>query len=526
MRWAITLVTLGSLSVALSCASASKVGVPVSRGPSAAELQVEARAEAARGCYHCLVESAALYEKAEAMGALDARADHALVLILLAIREKELGLAPSNAEASARLISESLASTHSQLRLLQIGLRLASLVPPLAEGAASDGPRPRIADLTEFEQRTSVTETLDTLAPRDPFAAYLRLVEACAVRFSWDETKKESLAASTTAQHPASPLVLYRGALCRRQEAEGWKSLLALEPAFVEAHYFRGTAHLGRRSLFSAEDEFLKAANAIPRMSAAWSLLGSTRMLIEEYSEAAADFERALSIEPRQRGTLLSLARAQAYLGRFAEARETALRLVDLGNWYPFDARYWLAFAEYQLKEFKEADAHATDARKYNENDGDLARLLGLIAYQLDEIARARSEFIRAVEKNPNDCESRLYLGLIHGRGERWAESVESFLRARQCYATVEERLIARRAEIEAATMGDQRRTNLLASVAARLKAAQRSQRASHMGAAEGEAQRGAIETAIKYAEAAAEHEDFAVRAKALIERLKGALRK
>lgn len=269
---------------------------------------------------------------------------------------------------------------------------------------------------------------------------------------------------------------------------------------------------VGERKLVSAEKEFLAAADGLPQMVAAWALLGSTRLLIEDYDAAVADFGRALSLEPDQREALLGRARALNYAGRYDEALLPANRLLELGAWYVSDANYWLAFSELQLGRLHDAAVHAREARRTNPMNGDTARLAGLVAYRLADFAQAQSEFEFAVSRNDADCESRLHLGMIHGQKERFDASVDAFLRARHCYSGLAESSIARRSEIASSSLSEVRRELALARLAQRVEAYRRSQAAASLGAAEGETQRGAFDSALAHLADAALHAGFGAR--------------
>src|SRR6185295_17617901 len=98
------------------------------------------------------------------------------------------------------------------------------------------------------------------------------------------------------------------------------KGLADDEPRFFEARFFRGRAALAERRLLTAETEFLAAANGLAQSTAAWAMLGTTRLALEDLDAAAADYARALSLEPAQRESLLGRARALNEAGRFEEA--------------------------------------------------------------------------------------------------------------------------------------------------------------------------------------------------------------
>ncbi|MEO8360843.1 MAG: hypothetical protein ABI672_12500, partial [Vicinamibacteria bacterium] len=314
-----------------------------------------------------------------------------------------------------------------------------------------------------------------------------------------------------------TPLLAFTRATCDRQSevverANTLERLAQEEPRFHEARYFLGRFYLGQKKLVSAEREFLASANGFPQMTAAWAMLGSTRMMIEDYDAASADLARALSLEPDQRSVLLTQAKALNFLGRYEEAAVPAAKLIEMGVWFLADANYWLAFSELQLGRLQDADIHVREAKRMNSNDGGTARLSGLVAFRLDQLDRARTEFELAVSRNDLDCEARIQLGAVHGRQEHYEGSVAAFVQARQCYARTLESIDRRRAEIETSSLTDTRKQTALGRLAQQVDHSRRSEAVASLGAAEGEAQRGAFDAALAHLADAEARSDLSSR--------------
>ena len=322
-----------------------------------------------------------------------------------------------------------------------------------------------------------------------------------------------------------TPLLAYRKATCSDRgggavEEKALEDLLAGEPRFHEVHFFMGRLALSEGKLATAEREFFAAADGLPQSVAAWAMLAAVRLALDDSDAAAADFGRALSLEPNLPASLLGQARALNYLGRFEEAIPPAQKLVDGGVWYQSDANYWLAFSQLHVGKLTEADRHVRDAKRTNSADGDTARLAGLIAQRLGEFDRAQSEFELALSRNDADCEARLHLGQIHGVQERWGDSVASFVRARGCYLSQEALLEEKAPGIRSSDLSEARKQIALARLANRVEAARRSQAASSLGAAEGETQRGAKEQALAYLAEAEKDPSLSARVAELRRRL------
>ena len=526
--------------VGAGCAPVRRAPSPAA-GAEARALILEADAEVNRGCYLCLRSATSKYEAAIRAGGAVSSIKAAGAWVLVAARERELGLQPSDALDRARgyRVTASVGPSGDESRasneVIDVYLEVAAGLPLRAEGVSmeamgaavqaaralaglppmSSAPRP-IGPPNE----ETIPASIRLLSERarqgaDIAAAYLVRSFDCSTRRpaspSGDSASKDSVPGSV--DPPLSDLLAFRLATCgNRRDPDGETKtlvqLLIAEPRFHEAHYFLGRIHVAERKLVSAEREFLAAANGLPGMTAAWAMLGITRMNLEEYDWAAADLGRALEIEPRQRQALLAHAQALNYAGRFEEALVPARRLIELGTWFLSDANFWLAFSELQLGRLQEADIHVKEAKRTNPMNGDTARLSGLVAYRLAQMDRAETEFELAISRNEGDCEAHLYLGMTLGQKQRFEPSIVAFVRARNCYAGLVAAAASKAAEIERSALSEARKETARSRLAQRIKAAKRSQAGASLGAAEGEAQRGAFEAALTYlAEAAVEVE-------------------
>ncbi len=503
----------------------------------AAALAREADAELDTGCYLCLRAAAEKYEAAIAAGAGSLDVAAAGAWTLLAVRERELGLRPSDALERAR--THALAPAASEApnagEVIVAYVRIASAFFPLREGASTEATMAAAGAARELMEgpgrdpasSRALREAMVRPADRpDPPPVALIRRRAAEVNDRTASYLIRSLACSSTSRRgpdasspaePGSSLMTFLLATCPNQidsasSAAALARLLQSEPRFHEAHFFLGRLALVDRKLVTAEREFLAAADGIPTMTAAWAMLGATRLLMEEYDWAAADLARALDLEPDQREALLAYARALNYAGRFEAALAPSRRLLELGAWYVSDANYWLAFSELQLGRLQDADGHVREAKRTNPMNGDTARLTGLVAHRLGEFDRAQAEFELAVSKDQSDCESHLHLGILHGQRERFGPSVESFVRARDCYATAAVSAASRGDEITSSSLPEARKEIARARLAQRIQGYRRAQAGASLGAAEGETQRGAYDLALAHLADAAADPDLSGR--------------
>jgi tetratricopeptide (TPR) repeat protein len=513
---------LGVALLALAASACATREAPVRR-PSADDLALRSEAESQirRGCYTCLRSALSSWETLVRRGVPDAAFEWTKAAILVGLREKELGLEPTTALVDARREVDALNVDDPTRAELIWALEIAENAPLLVEGVSKETlaaaarrprePKPRPAGVDESNPYVIALELgnvcLAAAREREPGAARARL---------------DPLVSATKAPSDLTPLARFAVARCPIIQGRNTilTSVLADVPDFHEARYLLGVWYVANRRLVSAEAEFLEAANGLPRMAAAWSMLGSTRLAGEEFDMAAGDFRRALSVVPDQREAMLGLARALNFAGRFEEALVPGRRLLDLGQWFVHDANYHVAFAELHLGRLEDADTHAREAQRTNPEDGDTARLVGLVAFRRDELPRAREQFGKALGRNANDCESRIHLGLIHAREARWDHSAVAFLESRSCYETLEAAITRRFAEVDSSNLSTARKESFRARLTARRESARRSQAASWMGAAEAETQRGRFDAAIEYSDLAGAHADFAPRATELKRRI------
>lgn len=507
----------------LACAPALRSGQG-STAIDARALAREADAEVARGCYECLRSAAVKYEAAVTAGGGVPRVRVAGAWVLVAARERELGLPPSDALIRARGQRSALAEAANEI--IDAYLNVLETLPHRIEGVSKEalgGSSQAIRAMLNLIEKAAESRAIETLRQAsiqgDAASEYLLRSLECA--YNRNVLTASGVVVERPALLPPNPqpsnLLAFLAATCgnRRDPARDGsvlEALLQAETRFHEAHYFLGHLRLLERKLVSGEREFLEAANGVPRMTAAWATLGATRLALEEYDWAAADIGRALDIEPRQREALLNHARALNYAGRYEEALVPAQRLIDFGAWFVSDANFWLAFSELQLGRLQDADRHVREAKRTNPMNADTARLSGLVAYRLAEFERAQGEFELALSKGPTDCESQLHLGLIHGQKERYDLSVAAFMKARDCFDATAVAIQSRAGEIEASTLPEARKETARARLAQKVRSARRARAGASLGAAEGETQRGAWEAALAHLEEAANESELGPR--------------
>jgi hypothetical protein len=221
---------LAALVLAASCTGARM------RRETAAGLR-DADALAARGCHACLVDALAIYQRLTPRDpALRAQVDRRVfrTSLLLALREKEIGLAAQAHLDRARTFADAHGAAADRERL-----DLADRLPWVATGQM------REASMQQFQRLSALNDRMVARLTRAPLAgsddpeldAYLDLSYFCTGRFRIEPART---LASFVPPGRSSPLLEYRAGACNLTEHASLDALLAAEPRFVEALFFIG----------------------------------------------------------------------------------------------------------------------------------------------------------------------------------------------------------------------------------------------------------------------------------------------
>jgi len=199
-----------------------------SRRPNLAGQRQVADGLIAEGCYRCLDEAVARYfALPPATGAVARVNDTQLfrALVLLALREKELGIDAAQHLKQAGLLAPRTAAPATAREQL----KWADLVPsnpsalPRDDAAAE---RLRLADARgDLERRLA-----GALAMTDPVDVYLNVSLACSASFPLP-LDLETLAAAAAGQ----PVIQWRLASCGRSHEAALDAFAAAHPRYVEA---------------------------------------------------------------------------------------------------------------------------------------------------------------------------------------------------------------------------------------------------------------------------------------------------
>lgn len=477
----------------------------------------------ARGCLGCLREALVTYERLAAGGTVPVAEARVIdTLLLLAIRERELGLARSQSlERAADLAGRQPAPFDIGIFLTVAGVQAWHRAGVSSEGAEeSTRPLRRMA--------VSWRDWRDALLPVGPGdhvrASYLLSLDCAAGGLLSD--------AGLDGWKPpagAPPLLRFKAALCPVSfDGEALRALLAADPRFAEIHFFLGERALAQGTLRTAEKHLLAALDAIPDLAAASLTLGHVDLAMEDFIAARDAYHAVNAAVPGQREAMLGEAKSLSYLGRHDEAIAILDEMERLGTWYMGETYYWRAWNRYRLGRYDAARDDVLASRNRLPMDGQVDKLAGLIALARREIPRAEEEFLAAVAhiegRGGSDCEATYYLGSARVMQRKWADASPDFEEAEPCYARAQRALAKRIEAIAASDLPDGRQARLIAAVERDIAAARLQEARSAFNAAAAHANLGALDKARPFAERASAHPGLADQAKALLARIEQAL--
>lgn len=433
----------GGLIAAVMLAAACAARAPARTSP----VDLDTADEAVHaGCYTCLREARDRYDRALAHADPQPRAVVGAfeTSLLLALREKELGLGSGPSIARAR-----------ELAGRQPDPALAATLVELAEEVRGEGAG---IDPEERAERTRLRRVpparLDiSLLPPDglPFSsiatAYLWLTLECE-----HPVARRSLEPETVRIRAGdSSLVRFRLGLCHGGPVEVFTALRDGDGRWTEISFFEGRLLTSDPQTLTPGVAALRVAHeALPASPAVTMTLADAERTLRDMDAALAHYDEVLSGAPTHRDALLGRTYALTQLERHEEGIAGATRLIDLGTWYLGDAYYLRAWNEYQLKDL---DAAWRDIERATQlrSSTDVFTLAGLVAYARKDLDTARERFSRAWTLDRTNCSAEQYLGIVKAEQRAWAEAAPVFSTAMGCFTAAAAKARTELAQVEAA---------------------------------------------------------------------------
>lgn len=438
VRWPAGLLLLACWPVGLfACAP---------KGPPPALLADMARAEALQsaGCYTCLEESFAIFDRIRQArvppaGAAERAFDSAL---LIAIREKELGIPPDAAMARAKSLV--VPSRQPVFDAAELVIGDSTGLDPEMRAFVTGRNRPAL-DPDNPKRRA-----LDAFPPADLAAKYVGLAIDCEQQKLGESLDMKALAAA----YAGSPLMQFRLSICPRPAAPNAGALRQNDPRWTDTFYWEArremVASLGQAiDLSKVIALYGQGRTAFPASLMLTMSWANANLSAEEYESALSGFEDVLKAHPTHRDAMSGKMQAQSYLMRHPEAIATATQLIELGTWHIPDANYWRAWNRYQIKEYESAWVDVENATKGLSN-ARVYMLAGLIAYARKDLPIAVQRFDTAFKVDTSACDAVWMSGLVSIDENQLATAAPKFARGMTCFISSAAALRQDRARTEA----------------------------------------------------------------------------
>ena len=415
------------------------------KGPSPTLIAEAAKARALvqQGCYTCLKEAVAIYDKLSSAkvpvpGIDEGGFDAALLLF---IREKELGIREKSAMQFRPLVPPSRQAVVDAVELI---IGDTTSLDPDQRALVPGRNRPPI------EADNPKRRALDAAPGTDLAAKYVALSIDCEQQKLSETLDIKALAAAFA----GVPLMQFRLSTCGRPAAPSVGALREGDPRWTDTLYWEGrrelTSSLGRAIDFpKVLSLYAQGREAFPNslmLTLAWA---NTNLISEEFESALAGFDDVLAVHATHRDAMNGKMQAQSYLMRHSDAIATATRLLELGTWHIADANYWRAWNRYHLKEYDAAWDDVENATRGLAN-GRVYMLAGLIAYARKDLPVAVQRFDRAYEIDPSACDATWMSGMVSIDQNELAIAAPKFTRGMSCFVSAAGALRQDRARTEA----------------------------------------------------------------------------
>ena len=405
-------------------------GACAARGPSPQLVAELARAQTLlrEGCHTCLAESLALFEKQIAVktplpGAREGAFDAA---VLLAIREKELGIPGDAAMTRARQLV---------IPSRQVVLDAAELIIGDTTGLDPDQRAQFVGrGRPPLERDNPRRRALDALPATDLAAKYVALALDCEQPKLMETVDIKPLLTAYT----GVPLIRFKLSTCPRSGAPQPGELRAGNPRWTDTLYWEGRRELapaiGRAidlpKVVSLYGQGREAFPASVMLTLAWA---NANLIAEEFEAALSGFDHVLQTQPTHRDALNGRMQSLSYLLRHDDAVAAATRLLDLGTWHIADANYWRAWNRYHLKHYDTAWEDVENATKGLSNSR-VYMLAGLIAYARKDLPVAVERFDRAYRLDGSACDATWMSGLVSIDMNELAVAAPKFMSGMTCF--------------------------------------------------------------------------------------------
>ena len=520
-RWLLTALACAVGVTASGCASA-RIRKENALALAAAETKV------LEGCYDCLQDARRTFERLSAgKKSKDSPAVAARLFetdILIALREKELGLDSRGAMDRARSVAPRVPATFE-----------ASRVIALADHALPDGnayPLEATAELLRTNK--PFVDTLDAeLAwiEQTPLTPAVRKYIALAVDCSYPDRYKDRGDTANPLERRrevpinAPPLVAYRAANCSKADTLGLERVLVAVPQFDEAAYALGNVVVwfsGETGGDDARKYYASAYARFPRAVGITFMSGWLQLNVGDCREAIRYFDETIALQPEHDRAILQTAICQSTLHEDSAAIATATRFIALETPDIATGYYWRAISRLRRKELEMARSDV-ELAKARSRAAEVLTAAGIIEFEQTDFTIAETDLrgARAAPKGDENCNAGFYLGSVLTKREAWAEAAASYDSAMVCYDDKANVISAKIEQVRRSTRGSEDfRAKRIASLESDLADRRKRNQASAFNAASMNARLGNFARAVELLPIAAQSPDLADQVEKLREQL------
>jgi tetratricopeptide (TPR) repeat protein len=486
-----------ALGLSLACASA-----PVAAPPPVISF-AEPDALVRQGCYDCLKTARAAFEAA--LGSAGPAAARRLfeVELLLAVRERELALPPSDALQRATGLTPRLPPNIDVVRYVAA----VEAVPHDRHG----WPRSEVAALRKTrgmtpEEAAAEASWIRAGPVRGPLAEYLAGALECA--YVRRDAPEAGGAEPAGVPEDIAPILRYRGAICGTPDRRQLEAVRAAVPAFVETSFFLGQVAVSNIARGGSGNPHVLVSDALawmPESPAATYLSAALQHAVADWQRAITFYDQTLALRPLHEDAWLGRTLSLTELRRAGEAIDAATRIIQLGLDNADQAYYWRAWNRHATGDLAGARADIDAARRRRPSE-DVLTMSGIIAHDQEDLETARRDLERALTiGGDRNCRALWYLGSVFVKEKVWLAGGETFEAAMTCYANdVSSRETAMRS-LEANTLVDPAfKQSRMARLREEIQIQNRQHLAAAFNAASFHALSGDLDKARQFAEVAA----------------------
>ena len=153
---------------------------------------------------------------------------------------------------------------------------------------------------------------------------------------------------------------------------------------------------------------------------------GEKLMKVEKYSEAAAQFKKAVRKESKYSMAYLNLGNCLANLGDYASAVESYTQAIKYKKDY-YKAYLRLAIVYNELREYSKAIKLLENILLFDPNNAEVFCNLGSVYYNVRDFDKAALSLVKAIRLKPNNSNSYFKLGLCYCMLRNNIDAIKSF---------------------------------------------------------------------------------------------------